>query len=1268
MPQRFRVALSFPGEHRGVVKAVADRLVEKLGEGTVFYDEYFEYALARPNLDTYLQTIYHDNADLVVVFLCADYEKKEWCGVELRAIKDLIKQRKDDMIMPLRLDKEEVRGFLSIDGALYLDNRPAAAIAELVVKRLDSLKPPMDAPRNRLPSPYRGLEAFRMEDEKFFFGRKAMIRLLFDKINLVETLAVVGASGVGKSSLIQAGLLPRLKEKGWLILSARLSDAPFLNLAIAMAEQFDEPPAALAVAYEARPARLLEDLRKAAQSDKHVVIYIDQFEEVFTLSAQDAQGRLLDALFSRSAALAKWASDRLKVVISFRSEFQDLAMRHPSLRATLEKCGTQPVGEMSEDEVREAIKQPAWHRGAVEVQSELVERIVREVGEVGGGLPLLEYCLTRLWHEQEPAQGDKLTLAAYAKIGGFRGAISSHAENVLDHLRRDGQETAVRKLLLQLVKLDPEDPKRDARQPTTMAHLASIPGLGGLETVKAIVGKLTSTNMRLLVQDKETIEIAHEALIREWKTLKDWIDEDRKFQVKKERVERAARDKEPLPDPLLEECASWLAGPQSSDFAAPLGRYIQHCLDVRAAEQVDALMGSVLDLVPAVVAEFVCRLATLTLLVQCWKKRTDPDGRPLTPERIRRIRLAVLRMRENEPKSEAWQEHEDQLVEETCSDLLDAAGPADLPVIREALAPHRDALVERLWAVLGEVNEGADRRFRAASVLATYDPKATYWSRVSSFVVEKLLALVNRDPSEYASLVETLRPIREPLLAPLAAVFRERTRSDSESSMATNILADYFADQPPALADLLQDADAKQFGVLFGRIEPSSDQVLGNFQRTVATSIDSQESQEKKEHLAKRQGNAAAALLMLNQAENAWPLLKHGPDPRVRAYLIHRFHLLRCAAESILGRLGTEVDVSIRRALLLSLGRLGPEQLPLTEKERLVPGFLEVFQNDPDPGIHGAVDWLLRKWRQNDKLSAIESGLATGKIEGKRGWFVNNQGHTMVVVDGPVEFWMGSPPTESDREGGASGKMELYHRERIGHSYALASKEVTVAQARQCPHFLKHFSNDQYSPTVDCPVNNVTWYQAAAYCNWLSEKENIPKDQWCYEPNRGGEYAEGMKVAPHSMQLTGYRQPTEAEWEYACRAGASTSRYYGETEELLREYAWYVRNSHERSMVPVGSLLPNDLGLFDMLGNALEWCLNEKLDYQAGRPGEAVEHFANIGGQVPIDVERMLRGSSFPSLAWNVRCAYRAWYQPAYRYVNIGFRPARTLTALAGSS
>ena len=139
-----------------------------------------------------------------------------------------------------------------------------------------------------------------------------------------------------------------------------------------------------------------------------------------------------------------------------------------------------------------------------------------------------------------------------------------------------------------------------------------------------------------------------------------------------------------------------------------------------------------------------------------------------------------------------------------------------------------------------------------------------------------------------------------------------------------------------------------------------------------------------------------------------------------------------------------------------------------------------------------------------------------------------------------------------------------------------------------------HANNDRYSPDPKGPMNGVSWYHAAAYCNWLSRKENLPE---CYEPNERGQYAEGMKIRADALQRTGYRLPTEAEWEYGCRAGAGTSRYYGSNVDLLGRYAWYLATSPDRAR-PCGSLLPNDLGLFDMLGNVYEWCQDRSLQYR----------------------------------------------------------------------
>lgn len=417
---------------------------------------------------------------------------------------------------------------------------------------------------------------------------------------------------------------------------------------------------------------------------------------------------------------------------------------------------------------------------------------------------------------------------------------------------------------------------------------------------------------------------------------------------------------------------------------------------------------------------------------------------------------------------------------------------------------------------------------------------------------------------------------------------------------------------------------------------------------------------DAKEKLAKRQATAAVVLLKMNKPDKVWPLLQHHPDPRVRSYLIHRLRTLEAPVLAILKRLEETREVSERRALLLGVGQLGEQAIPPNERDRLIPRLLELYQHDSDPGIHGALAWLLQQWHQKDKLLAIDKDLARGggTLAGARQWYVNGQEQTFVIVAGPVEFVMGSPRTEVGRQGGPANRVERLHRRHIPRTFALASHEVTIQQ------FLRFRKNHDYyslyAPTEDCPVHRVSWYDAAAYCNWLSQEEGIPPEQWCYEPNAQGKYADGMRIKPNSLQLTGYRLPTEAEWEYACRAGATTSRFFGETAGLLEHYAWYTKNSQDRRQLPVGSLKPNDLGLFDMLGNALEWCQDRIREFPMAVAGQPVED----QGQALVlsDLEKqVLRGATFNYRANSCRCAYRVSSVPQTLDYAVGFRPARTL-------
>jgi len=345
-------------------------------------------------------------------------------------------------------------------------------------------------------------------------------------------------------------------------------------------------------------------------------------------------------------------------------------------------------------------------------------------------------------------------------------------------------------------------------------------------------------------------------------------------------------------------------------------------------------------------------------------------------------------------------------------------------------------------------------------------------------------------------------------------------------------------------------------------------------------------------------------------------------------------------------------ETSQRRALILALGTYGMEGLSPGEREPLTGKLLVLYRNDPDSGIHGAAEWALRQWKQHDKLKELDAELRKVKDWGERRWFVNGQGQTFAVIEGPVEFDMGSPPGEPQRYGN-----EILHRAQIHRRFAIAAKEVTV---EQYDRFVKetpeddHAKNDRYSPDPKGPMNNVSWYDAAAYFNWLSRKEDLPE---CYEPNERGQYAAGMRIKADALKLPGYRLPTEAEWEYACRSGAATSRYYGSSIALLERYAQYYNASQPRAL-SCGSLLPNDMGLSDMLGNVWEWCQDRILPYSTGG-SPYIDGHINILSSINKKA-RVLRGGSWGNVAIDLRSADRAGVAPAVRNRAYGVRLART--------
>ena len=359
------------------------------------------------------------------------------------------------------------------------------------------------------------------------------------------------------------------------------------------------------------------------------------------------------------------------------------------------------------------------------------------------------------------------------------------------------------------------------------------------------------------------------------------------------------------------------------------------------------------------------------------------------------------------------------------ADRLLTAEPAELLVIREALMPYRDKLVTEMW-LAAEVSASArDRRLRALCALAAFDPASPRWTDAGKLAAEGLVA---ENPLLAATWVKALRPVRQSLLPGLQAVFHDRTRGDLQRSLATGILADYAAERPEVLADLLMDADDKQFAVIYPKLtelgEAGMPWLLGEVGKPMPDT-----DEEAKEVFAKRQANAAVALLKMNRPEKVWPLLKHGPDPRVRSYLIHRLAPLGADAGVVVRRLDSEPDLSIRRALLLALGEFQEADVPSEERESRLLKLREWYSTERDPGLHSAVEWLLRTWKEEAWLTLVNEKWARG--QGTAGNAAG--GHPAVAHEGKrenssavVRQWSGPDDGCRSRSGGVHDGIALH--------------------------------------------------------------------------------------------------------------------------------------------------------------------------------------------------------------------------------------------------
>ena len=440
------------------------------------------------------------------------------------------------------------------------DMKFPSSIYQLVIEGLPFDFPPLrtkfsgtEAPTPG-EAPFKGLQYFDEADSSLFFGRELLTAKLVNRLRDSKFLSVIiGASGSGKSSLVRAGLIPAIKKEqnligditpqknssDWDVHIITPTAHPVEALAIELTRESESLTAATTLMDD-----LMQDPRSLAihlakhNQNQHIMLVLDQFEELFTLCRDEFEREAFidNLLFAISPSPDKTEKGgrQISLILTLRADFYAHLAQYPELRDAVARQ-QEYIGPMTPDELRRAIEEPAI-RAHWAFEPGLVDLILRDVGDEPGALPLLSHALLETWKRRA---GHTLTLKGYADAGGVRGAIAHTAESVYLNLSPEEQVIA-QNIFLRLTELG--EGTEDTRRRVSFDELMS--NTENIDEVREVLNMLAEA--RLITLGEDTAEVAHEALIREWPTLREWLNQDREGLQLHRRLTETAREWELL--------------------------------------------------------------------------------------------------------------------------------------------------------------------------------------------------------------------------------------------------------------------------------------------------------------------------------------------------------------------------------------------------------------------------------------------------------------------------------------------------------------------------------------------------------------------------------------------------------------------------------------------------------------------------------------------------------------------------------------------------
>ena len=1144
----------------------------------------------------------------------------------------------------------------------------------------------------------KGLRSFDAHDADFFLELLPGARdrdglpesLRFWKNRIEETDAektfsvglICGPSGCGKSSLVKAGLLPRLSRDVIAAYVEATGAETETRLLSGLRKQCATLPVNLGL------QETLAALRRGQGMlvGKKVLIVLDQFEQWLHANQAAENTDLVQALRqcegSRVQCLVMVRDDFWMAAIRFMRELEirlvegqnsaavDLfPIRHAEkvLAAFGRAFGALP--ENSSDESRE--------------QRQFLDQAVAGLAQEGKVISV------RLALFAEMMKGKAWTPTTLKAVGGAEGVGVTFLEETFSASTAPPEhryhQKAARAVLKTLLPESGTDIKGHMR---SYAELLSASGYAGRPQEFADLIRILDSEIRLITptdpagkeatEESEPIsqaqvgekyfQLTHDYLVP---SLRDWLTRKQK-ETRRGRAELLLADRaavwnarpenRQLPS-LRQWCQiKWLTA--KKNWSEPQRKMMRRAGRVIGLYTGLVALGSLLIVLAGlfIAGQVEARQNAnyAKVLVESLSAANTPDVENLVDEIGKYQEWAIPLLREivaskdSNPKEKLHASlvlvNDDPSQVDFLFQRLLSADVADVRVIVNSLKPHGSQFKQRIRDALA--NGGFGERLRAAAALAVFDAKDEQWQLAREDVVT---ALISVPPSELGMWIKVLRPVGSLLSDPLkerssGRFYGRSVAGDAEQLVVAAALADYLRADPQSLTELVLLADnEREFKPLLEAIRGHQHTVAGELKsllrQTPTTEGIGREGFDQARNLFWRKlANAAVCLLELGETESVWPLFQQSPDPSLRSYVIDRIARLGGKHEAVAARIKQEPDPASRYALVLALGQFDVGKFSRQQRQSYLEKLAALYRDDPEPGVHAASGWVLRNWQSEHVKSQSDGELENSPPQAGRNWFVNSQGQTFAIVNGPVELVL----TEK-REPPEAKTVVLSHR------FAVAINNVKLTQF--WVRFKGKIEDSLQLRHTDFPAYGASWYDAVAYCNWLSEQEMIPEDQWCYEPNDKHEYAEGMKIHADCLQRTGYRLPTEMEWEFVSRANITTDFVFGDTVDLIDKYVLNLADqltsmsnleAVDNRMRRANMTMPNSFGVFDIHGPLSLWFhgLNQSVP----------------NGQSDLTVKDALvhvsRGGAFRPPSSN-----RYEFPPAIQDAHIGFRVARTLNS-----